>query len=136
MGSMAKLTHELTYVGAFIGWGVTAPAAATIVAKDPVSGANMAVAYERDGKGRIFAFGDEWVIFANQWVPKGNPDNRQMDQSNICWHPAAGTAAGFFHSAQTLYQVKQFWYDAINWVAPPNECNFIVDDPDVIIVPR
>jgi hypothetical protein len=34
---------------------------------------------------------------------------------------------------QTLYQTKQFWYDAINWVAPPNECGFQVEDPDVVV---
>jgi hypothetical protein len=131
-GSMEKLTKSLSYVGAFIGFGVTAPAEATVVAKDPVSGQNMAVAYEVDGKGRILAFGDEWVIFKNQWEPTGNPHNMQMDAGNKCWQPAVGTEAGFFQSVKTLYQTKQFWYDAINWVAPPNECNFTVSDPDVV----
>jgi hypothetical protein len=131
-GSMEKLTKSLSYVGAFIGFGVTAPAEATVVAKDPVSGQNMAVAYEVDGKGRILAFGDEWVIFKNQWEPIGTPHNMQMDAGNKCWQPAVGTEAGFFQSVKTLYQTKQFWYDAINWVAPPNECNFTVKDPDVV----
>lgn len=135
-GSLSKLTYGLDYVGAFIGWGVSAPPGSTVVATDPVSGANIAVAYEVDAKGRIFAFGDEWVVFANQWLPQGNPPSQQMDQYNPCWQPGDGTTAGFFQSVQTLYQTKQFWYDAINWVAPPNECNFVVDDPDVIIIPR
>lgn len=133
-GSLEKLTFSLDYVGAYIGWGVQAPAEATVVATDPVSGSNMAVAYEIDGKGRVFAFGDEWVILANQWLPVGDPPNRQMDQYNPCWVPASDNGEAFFHSVQTLYQTKQFWYDAINWVAPPNECNFIVDDPDVVVV--
>jgi hypothetical protein len=132
-GSLEKLTQSLSYVGAFIGFGVTAPAAATVVATDPMSGQNMAVAYEVEGKGRIFAFGDEWVIFKNQWEPTGSPNNMQMDTFNKCWQPAVGTAAGFFQSVKTLYQTKQFWYDAINWVAPPNECNFTVTDPDVVV---
>jgi len=131
-GTLAKLTLALNYVGAFIGWPVTAPAGATVVAKDPVSGGNMAVAYEYNGKGRIFAFGDEWVIFSNEWLPNGQPANMQMDQGNPCWVPATGDAAGFFHSVETLYQTKQFWFDAINWVAPPNECNFTVIDTDVV----
>ena len=131
-GPMEKLTKSLDYVGAFIGFGVTAPAEATVVAKDPVSGQNMAVAYEVDGKGRILAFGDEWVIFKNQWEPTGTPHNMQMDAGNKCWQPAVGTEMGFHQSVKTLYQTKQFWYDAINWVAPPNECNFTVKDPDVV----
>jgi hypothetical protein len=132
-GSMEKLTKSLDYVGAFIGYGVTAPAGATVVATDPVSKQPMAVAMEVDGKGRVLAFGDEWVIFANQWQPTGNPNNMQMDQYNKCWHAAAGTDPAFFQSVKTLYQTKQFWYDAINWVAPPNECNFVVNDPDVVV---
>lgn len=132
-GSMTKLTLNLDYVGAFIGWGVSAPAEATVVATDPVSNANIAVAYEVEGKGRIFVFGDEWVIFKSQWLPQGSPNNRQMDQYNPCWVPAANGAEGYFHSVQTLYQTKQFWFNAINWVAPPNECNFVVKDPDVVI---
>lgn len=132
-GTLTKLTANLDYVGAFIGWTVAAPNNATVVAKDPVTGGAMAAAYEVDGKGRIFAFGDEWVIFANQWVPKGNPDNQQMDQYNPCWHAADANGAAFFHSVQTLYQTKQFWFNTINWVAPPNECGFTVKDPDVIV---
>jgi hypothetical protein len=133
MGSLAKLTLNLDYVGAFIGWSVAAPAGATVIATDPVTGSDMAVAHEVDGKGRVFAFGDEWVIFANQWLPKGNPDNQQMDQYNPCWHPADTNGPAFFQSVQTLYQTKQFWFNAINWAAPPNECNFTVKDPDVVV---
>jgi hypothetical protein len=132
-GTLAKLTDSLDYVGAFIGWGVKAPAGSTVIATDPVSTKNMAVALEVDGKGRIFTFGDEWVVFANQWQPRGTNTNMQMDMYNPCWVPAAGTEPGFFHSAQTLYQTKQFWYDAINWVAPPSECNFTIVDDDVVV---
>jgi hypothetical protein len=132
-GSLEKLTTSLDYVGAFIGWGVTAPPGATVVATDPVSGKNIAVAYEVDATGRIFAFGDEWVVFANQWQPSGMPTNTTMDMYNPCWQASDGTNPGFFHSAKSLYQTKQFWYNAINWVAPPNECNFVVDDPDVVV---
>src|SRR5690606_8734865 len=78
-GCLSKLTFELDYVGAYIGWGVQAPADATVVATDPVSGQDLAVAHEVDETGRILAFGDEWVIFANQWGPIGNPHNMQED---------------------------------------------------------
>ncbi len=133
---MEKLTVGLDYAGAFIGWPALAPAGATVLAKDPVSGGNMAVALEYQGKGRIFTWGDEWVIFSNQWTPLvgATPSMNQADASNKCYVPAAASSTGmaFFHSVQTLYQTKQFWYDVINWVAPPNECQFIVNDPDVV----
>jgi len=132
-GMLEKLTLNLDYVGAFIGWPVTSPADATVIAKDPLSGGNMAVAKEVNGRGRIYAFGDEWVIFTNLWEQTGTPSNPTADMYNKCWVPPSGTAAAFFHSVQTLYQTKQFWYNAINWVAPPNEC-FTIKDPDVITV--
>jgi hypothetical protein len=130
-GSLETLTFELDYVGAFIGWGVNVDPSvtdATVVATDPMSGKNMAIAREVAGAGRVLAFGDEWVIFANQWQPTGNPNNMQMDEYNPCWIEGEE-----FHSVRTLYQTKQFWYNAINWVAPPNECNFVVDDVDVVV---
>jgi len=132
-GSLEKLTYALSYVGAFIGWGVQAPPEATVIATDPVTGANMAVALEVDATGRIFAFGDEWVILRNQWEPVGNPNNMQQDQYNPCWNEATQEDPAFFHSVATLYQTKQFWFDAINWVAPPNECGFVILDPGVAI---
>jgi hypothetical protein len=134
MGSMAKLTLGLDYVGAFDGWTVTAPAAgATVLATDPVTGGNMAVAYDT-GKGRIFTYGDEWVILKNQWLPDGAPPNMQMDASNHCWLASTASPPGTLLTVQQIYQTKQFWYDAINWVAPPNECSFVVNDIDVIPV--
>jgi hypothetical protein len=131
--TLEKLTANLDYVGAFIGWPITAPADAKVVAKDPVNGGNMAVAKEVNGKGRIFAFGDEWVTFTNLWEQKGTPTNSTADMYNKCWVAPSGSAAAFFHSVQTLYQTKQFWFNAINWVAPPNGC-FTIVDPDVITV--
>jgi hypothetical protein len=131
-GPLEKLTSNLSYVGAYIGYGVDTTDG-VVVATDPMSGKNIAVAKEVDGKGRIFAFGDEWVIFANQWTPLGMYPDQSMNAQNVCWQaPDATTTAGFFHSVQTLYQTKQFWYDAINWVAPPSECNFTIQDPDVV----
>jgi hypothetical protein len=132
--TLKKLTASVDYVGAFYGWNVVAPAGATVIGTDPVTKTPIAVAYEVMGAGRIFAWGDEWVIFKNQWVKSGMPGSMQADAGNKCWVPANGSTAEFFHSVESLYQTKQFWYDAINWVAPPNECNFIVDDPDVVVV--
>lgn len=132
-GALEKLTASLNYVGAYIGWSVKAPAGSTVVATDPASGKNIAVAYEVDGKGRIFSFGDEWVIFTNQWQPTGTFIDPRMEASNMCWQAESGTEPGFFHSARSLYQTKQFWYNAINWVAPPSECNFTIVDDDVVV---
>ncbi len=131
-GTMERLTFELDYVGAFIGYGVDAPAEALVVSTDPMSGSNMVVAHEVDRTGRVLAFGDEWIIFANQWEPVGTAPNQQRDEYNICYVMPENQTGFEFHSVQTLYQTKQFWYNAISWVAPPNEC-FVIDDPEVEI---
>jgi len=131
-GSLEKLTASLDYVGAFYGWNVLAPSAATVIGTDPVTNSPIGVAYEFMGTGRIFAWGDEWVIFKNQWEKSGTPSNMQMDMYNPCWVPASGTTPGFFQSVETLYQTKQFWYDLINWVAPPNQC-FTINDVQVVV---
>lgn len=133
-GSLEKLTFSVRYVGAFFGFGIDAPPDATVVATDPVSGANIAVAKEVEGKGRVFAWGDEWVSLASLWAPVGSAPNQQKDQYNICYVPASGEEPEYFHSVATLYQAKQFWYNAINWVAPPNMCNFVIEDPEVVII--
>jgi hypothetical protein len=130
-GALENLTASLTYVGAYIGWPVKAPTGSTVLATDPMSGKNMAVAYEIDGKGRILSFGDEWIVFTNQWQPLGNFTDARMDANNMCWQ--ATPDPGFFHSVKSLYQTKQFWYNAINWVAPPSECNFTITDDDVVV---
>jgi hypothetical protein len=134
VGNLTKLTQHLDYVGAFIGWGVNAPPGAVTVATDPMSGQKMAVAYELENTGRVLAFGDEWVVFANQWEPLGQPTRSQPDQYNVCYVMPTADQDGFFHSVATLYQTKQFWYNGINWVAPPNECAFTIKDDRVITV--
>lgn len=136
-GPLEKLTASLDYVGAYIGWPVNAPAGSTVIATDPMTGKNMAVALEvqveGQGRGRIVSFGDEWIVFTNQWQPTGTFTDMRMDPSNPCWQAPVGTTPSFFQSVKSLYQTKQFWYNIINWVAPPSECNFTIMDPDVVV---
>lgn len=133
-GVSESLASNLNYVGAFIGWEVVVPAEATVIATDPTTMKPIAAAREM-GKGRVVAFGDEWIVFANQWIAAGTPTNMQMDQHNPCWVPVeeSPTGTAFFHSVSSLYQTKQFWYNAVSWLAPARECVFVVNDDDVII---
>ena len=126
-GSLEKLTQGLTRVGAYVGWEALAPAGSVVVATDPTTNLAMGVALEYEQAGRIFAFGDEWVIFANQWEPSGEATSAP-DQYNKCYVMPTADEDGYFESVATLYQTKQFWYNAISWVAPPNTCNLKIDD--------
>jgi hypothetical protein len=122
-GELETLSASLDYVGAFIGWGVSAPDDATILATDPMSNKTIA-AVKQVGAGKVFVFGDEWVIFRNQW--EGTSTNGDPKCS------VDGMGGDEKHGVDTLYQTKQFWYNAISWVAPPNEC-FQITDTDVVI---
>jgi hypothetical protein len=127
-----KLTLSLDYVGAYIGWPVKAPTGSTVLATDPSTGKNMAVALEVEGAGRIVSFGDEWVVLANLWQPV-SAFVGGGGTGDMCYVTPTGTDTDTYHSVKTLYQSKQFWYDVINWVAPPSECNFTIMDPDVVV---
>lgn len=131
-GSLEDLTTSLDYVGAYHGWAVSVPESATVIATDPTSNQAIAVAWDPGKGGRVYAFGDEWVIFANQWQGQGSFDNTHQGPENKCYDPTLKTVDAPFHSAASLYQAKQFWYNAINWVAPPNECFTIIDDAVII----
>ncbi len=122
-GELEALSANLDYVGAYIGWSVTAPADATVLATDPVSNKTIA-AVKQVGLGKVFVFGDEWVIFRNQWEGKSTNGDPKCSVD--------GVGGEELHGVDTLYQTKQFWYNAISWVAPPNEC-FQITDEDVII---
>lgn len=133
-GDYARITQNLEYVGAYIGWEVVPSSDATVIAVDPTTQKPMVVV-KQVGQGRVFVFGDEWVIFANQWVAQGTPTNMQMDAYNPCWVEASASPTGspFFHSVSSLYQTKQFWFNAVTWLAPAQQCEFVVIDDDVIL---
>jgi len=127
-----KLTLGLEYVGAYIGWPVKAPTGSTVLATDPSTGANMAVALEVEGAGRIVSFGDEWVVLANLWRPVSEFVGGG-GTGDMCYVAPVAPETDTYHSVKSLYQSKQFWYDVINWVAPPSECHFTIMDPDVVV---
>jgi hypothetical protein len=108
------IAANITQVGAFHGRTITAPDATTVVA---VGGAKYAVS-KQVGMGKVFAFGDEWVTYTSQW---GAPLPQNIDPNNSCHDKGA----------DKVYQVPQFWYNAIKWVAPPNMC-FVIDDPAIV----
>jgi hypothetical protein len=108
------IAANITAVGAFHGRTINAPDA-TLVAG--TSAAKYAVSKVM-GKGKVFVFGDEWVTYTSQW---GAPLSQNTDMNNSC----------YMKGANKVYQVPQFWYNAIKWVAPPNTC-FTINDPAVV----
>jgi hypothetical protein len=122
-----EISKNISQVGAFWGYSINAPPGAVVVATE--GGKNAAVAMEI-GAGRVFAFADEWVIFTNQWRdsatnpnPGGNPD-----ENNVCYDMEKQQ----YNNAESYFQIPQFWYNVIKWVAPPNDC-FVLMDPQIVV---
>jgi hypothetical protein len=113
---IAKVSTGVTFVGFQNGRSINAPTdghvAATIDGK-PVLVGKLA------GKGRVLAFGDEWITYTSQWTGAGNPKATDPScQGNL---------------PQDKYQMAQFWYNMIRWAQPNSDCFTIVDSSPVTI---
>jgi hypothetical protein len=109
------IAANIKEVGAYYGRTITAGADAAVVAS--VGTSKYAVS-KTVGKGKVFVFGDEWVTYTSQW---GAPLMQNSMMNDPC----------YMAGAMQHYQVPQFWYNAIKWVAPPNTC-FTIEDPAII----
>lgn len=113
----AKLATGVTFVGYQNGRSIIAPADAHVAAT--MGGTSNALVGKLVGKGRVLAFGDEWVTYTSQWTGAGNPS--ATDPS----------CAGYL--PQDKYQMAQFWYNLIHWVQPGANCFTIVGPSPIII---
>jgi hypothetical protein len=92
------------------------------------------------GKGKVFIFGDEWVTYTSQWTTGGQPVTT-VDPYNPCWvdqttaatNPVTGAPFTSCLAGQ-VFQAKQFWYNAVSFVSPPTQCDFVIKEPEVIII--
>ena len=95
-------------VGAFHGRPITPGAMATV---DCTDGTNVYAAHEDVGQGHVFAYADEWVTYTSQWFG--------IDAGGNCADA----------SANVVYQVPQFWYNAISYASQATECPFTLAGP-------
>jgi hypothetical protein len=118
--AQSPIAANVRYVGAFHGRSIVAPGASVVAAEgSTIYGVTTTV-----GLGRVFAFSDEWVTYTSQWL--GNP-NAPVNQYDSCYD----AASGLMKTADHVFQVPQFWYNAIGWVAN-SDCGFTIDDPAII----
>ena len=104
-------------VGVFRGRSVNCSGSGcNVFAKDPKNG-NLGVA-KLLGKGRVLAWGDEWVTYTSQWGLTPDP---QYDSPTD--HQCPG------HTPSTSYSVPQFWYNIFRWLVPGNTCFTIIVPP-------
>lgn len=111
---VAQLVSGMTFVGLAAGRSIVTPADSHVAAT--ANGANLLVGKDV-GKGRIVAYGDEWVTYTSQWTGAGIPNANDPSCSG--------------HLPQDKYQIGQFWYNLIRWAQPAAEC-FTIIGPIVI----
>ncbi len=113
------ISANITAVGAFHGRSINATQESEIVALQDgdVIGATVQI-----GQGRVFVFADEWVSYTSQWTGEGVANDCSGDPNNPCY----GT------SAESIYQVPQFWYNALLWVSGNPEC-FRIEERSIIL---
>ncbi len=97
------LGKNVSEVGAFHGRPITAGPKAVV---DCTDGANVYAAHEDVGQGHVFAYADEWVTYTSQWFG--------IDAGGNCADA----------SANVVYQVPQFWYNAISYASQATQCPF------------
>ncbi len=116
------VSANITRLPLFHGRSITAPNGTVI---GTAEGVVYAVG-QQVGNGRIFAFADEWVTYTSQWLGTG-----QMQEINT-YDPCYDATNNWMMTADKVFQVAQFWYNAIRWVAPLMECEFRIEDPNIV----
>lgn len=113
------ISANIRAVGVFHGRSIKVPSnGEKVVSQDSiVLGATV-----KADKGRVFMFADEWVSYTSQWTGEGIVWTCDQDKNNPCY----GT------KPDNLYQVPQFWYNALQWVSGDREC-FRIDEPTIIL---
>jgi hypothetical protein len=115
---------NVTAIGGYRGRAVDPGISGTTV----LSFGGIPVGATRDvNVGKVFLFGDEFVTYFSQWI-NGGQKVTTGDPYNPCWDTVANTSCQSGH----VYQIKQFWYNALKYVAPKTACEFAVNEPEVI----
>jgi hypothetical protein len=100
--------QHIEAVGAFHGRPIDPGPRATVDCNDSTY---VYAAHEDVGRGHVFAFADEWVTYTSQWF-------------GIDAGPSCADA-----SANVVYQVPQFWFNAITYASQATACAFTLTGP-------
>lgn len=130
----SPIAQNITEVGAFRGRSITiAPTAnATVVATfNETSGTYAGKTYDigvsvQAGKGRVFAWGDEWITYNSQWdgTSLSEPASAYSNSYDPCYN----------QSPTQVFQIPQLWYNTLRWCAPLVDCKLTIDNPFIVTV--
>ncbi|AUX24269.1 hypothetical protein SOCEGT47_048060 [Sorangium cellulosum] len=115
----SPIGKNIQSVGAYVARSIRS----TTATVDCTDGTNNFAVHEEVGKGHVVAYGDEWVTYSGQWLGTAACLNPQMytDPNSPCYQ----------RSAAQIFQISQFWYNALKYAASSVEC-FTIEDPVII----
>ncbi|KYF83704.1 hypothetical protein BE11_00230 [Sorangium cellulosum] len=110
---------DIQSVGAYVARSIKSTSATV----DCTDGTNNFAVHEEVGKGRVVAYGDEWVTYSGQWLGTASciDPRTYTDPNSPCYE----------RSAAQVFQISQFWYNAVKYAASSVEC-FTIEDPAII----
>jgi uncharacterized membrane protein len=95
---------------------------ATTATTDVSVGTSKYGVHEQVGKGHIVAYGDEWVTYTGEWFGTGACFQASYsDPTNPCY--------GILPNQ--IFQIPQFWFNAITYAASSVTC-FTITDPTIV----
>jgi len=106
-------------VGAYIGRSINS----TTATVDNTDGTHKYAVHEQVGQGHVFVFGDEWVTYSGEWLGTASCISPSMFTSpyDPCYEK----------SAAQVFQLPQFWYNAIKYASSSVQC-FNIMNPTII----
>ena len=79
--------------------------------------------HEQIGKGHVVAYGDEWITYTGEWT--GQASCLDSSAFGNMYDPC------FQKSPAQIFQISQFWYNAIKYAASSIAC-FDIREPGII----
>jgi hypothetical protein len=110
---------HVTDVGAYSGRSIKS----TTASVDCTDGTHDYSVHEQIGQGHVVAFTDEWITYSGEWLGTASCLQPGMftDPNNPCYQ----------RSAAQVFQIPQFWYNAIKYAASSVTC-FTISSPGII----
>jgi len=98
----------------------------TKVMVDETDGTTIYAAHETIGMGHVFLYGDEWLTYTGEWT--GMTANCNSPPYDSGYDPC------YMNSPAEVFQIPQFWYNAITYAASSVTCFKIMPPPGTQIV--
>lgn len=129
------VTRNVNAVAAYMGRSINAGDATVLATYLPsaTTTPKVVAAVKPIGLGQTLLWCDEWITYRSQW--SGGRVNQSLTPEQLPYEPCYDATQNHWLTADNVFQTKQFWYNLISYVAPPTECNFVINEPEVTLAP-